>query len=133
MFWNLLTASETATNNGGGTWLIWIIFIGIAAIYIISGNRRYKKQQAAAKEEQEKKLAALRPGAKVTTIGYVCGVIAKVNDDETFVLETGDEENKSYITFDIKAIADIKLPEDEAAESVEENATEATEENKDAE
>ena len=141
MFWNLLTASaeNSATANGNNnSWIIWVIFIGIAAVYIIMGNRRYKKQQAAAKAEQEKRLAAMKPGVKVTTIGYVCGVIAQVNGDGTFVLETGDADHKSYITFDVKAIAEIDMPE-ENKEEIEETATEEApvetteEENNDAE
>ena len=137
MFWNLLTASaenSATTSNGGGGWIIWVIFIGIAAVYLIWGNRRYKKQQAAAKEEQERRMAAMKPGVRVTTIGYVCGVIAQVNGDGTFVLETGDAEHKSYITFDVKAIAEIDMPEENKEETAEEVPAEtAEEESKDAE
>ncbi len=47
----------------------------------------------------------LKIGDRVKTIGGICGFVAQINDAEnTFVLETGLEENKSYIKFDKGAI-----------------------------
>ena len=47
----------------------------------------------------------LKIGDRVKTIGGICGFVAQINDGEnTFVLETGLEGNKSYIKFDKGAI-----------------------------
>ena len=44
-------------------------------------------------------------GDRVKTIGGVCGFVAQINDAEnSFVLETGLEDNKSYVKFDKGAI-----------------------------
>ena len=60
-----------------------------------------KKRQ---KQEQEK-LAGIRVGDKVKTIGGVCGVIVAIDDAEnTFTMETGSGDNVSYIKFDKGAI-----------------------------
>ena len=47
----------------------------------------------------------LKIGDRVKTIGGICGFVVQINDAEnTFVLETGLEGNKSYVKFDKGAI-----------------------------
>jgi preprotein translocase subunit YajC len=72
-------------------------------------------------------LNALKPGCKVKTIGGICGVVVEVNREEnTFVLETGNEANgKSYIKFDLVAVYQTDAKKDAAEETpVEEAAAE---------
>ena len=63
----------------------------------ISGKKKQKEAQA--------KVDALKVGDRVKTIGGVCGFVAEINNNEnTFVLETGLDNNKSYVKFDKGAI-----------------------------
>ena len=71
-------------------------------------------------------VSSLKIGDKVKTIGGICGYVAQINDSEnTFVLETGLEGNKSYVKFDKGAIyqtAPAKANETPAAAPAEEPA-----------
>lgn len=128
--WNLLTSSSD--NQKEGDWMTWV-FLGVAVLLIVGmfffNGRAQKKRQ----QEIQEILDALKPGCKVKTIGYICGVVVEVNREEnTFVLETGSETaGKSYMKFDIGAIyqTDAKkeaAPAEEVAEEtpVEETSTE---------
>ena len=140
-FLNLLTnASESSSSvaSSGGGWQIWVIFgVGILAIVGMSwfNNRSQRKRQ----QEMQEQLRAIKPGNKVKTIGGICGVVVEVNpEDNTFVLETGNEANgKSYLRFDMIAIyqTDAKKeeaqPTAEAQPVAEEQATEESQETKD--
>ena len=68
----------------------------------MSAEKEKKKRE----EEINNKLNAIKPGDKVMTIGYICGVVVEVcPEDNTFVLETGTEKSgKSYIKFDKQAV-----------------------------
>lgn len=111
MFWNLLldAAAETGettdktTPTGCSTqqWIIYGILFAVIIAFFVWSSYSSKKRQ---KQEQEK-LSSLKIGDKVKTIGGICGVIADLNDEEnTFTLETGFGENKSYVKFDKAAI-----------------------------
>ena len=104
-----LLAPENATSSsaagGGSTWMSWVLILGLVAIlvvFFIFSNRSNKKRQ----KETQDMLDAVKPGNKVKTIGGVCGIVVEVNDeDNTFVIETGNELNgKSYLKFDKGAI-----------------------------
>lgn len=109
MFWNLLLDSttgeggDTTTSTGCSTqqWIIYGILFAVIIAFFVWSSYSSKKRQ---KQEQEK-LSSLKIGDKVKTIGGICGVVANIDDEEnTFTLETGFDENKSYVKFDKAAI-----------------------------
>ena len=103
---NLLSGSSSAAADGGDNGWISIVLIGVLVVAFIVmmffSSRSNKKRQ----QEQEAAINAVRPGNKVKTVGGVCGIVVEVNDeDNTFVIETGNELNgKSYLKFDKGAI-----------------------------
>lgn len=105
---NLLSGSSssgTSSTTAGGDWtsLLWIVLLVVAVVVMMFlMSRGNKKRQ----QEIEEILKAIRPGNKVKTGDGVCGIIVEIDDeDNTFVLETGNEANgKSYIRFDKAAI-----------------------------
>ena len=100
---NLLAdASEGATNgNNIGTYIVMgVIALAIIGVFIWQSVSGKKKQK-----EAQDMLDGIRIGDKVKTIGGVCGYIVEINNEEnTFVLETGTEESKSFVKFDKGAI-----------------------------
>lgn len=102
---NLLMESSSGENgNGGGgsgTIILLVVFIvGIIALFVWQSRSNKKKQK-----EAQNMVNSLKIGDRVKTIGGICGFVAQINDAEnTFVLETGLEENKSYVKFDKGAI-----------------------------
>ena len=135
MIFNLLTSAEDSAASNGGGWgslVMMGVLLLIVVAFSIFNSRSQKKRQA----EAQKQLDAIRPGTKVKTIGGICGVVVSVGDDNTFVLETGDGNNKSYIQFDKQAVyqSDALENKEETSEKAEEETAEnKTEENKDAE
>ena len=118
MFLNLLEESTGKTQN---TTMITVVFIVIIVAMIgllvwqtISGKKKQK--------EAQKMLNQLKKGDRVKTIGGVCGFVVEINDAEnTFVLETGTDDNKSYVKFDKGAIYQT-APAQGSAVAAEENA-----------
>ena len=105
MIFNLLTDTNTGTEQAGGDWITWVILIAMIAlfvVYFVFSSRSNKKKQ----EEAMQLINAVKPGNKVKTIGGICGIVVEVdNEENTFVLETGSEIcGKSYIKFDKQAI-----------------------------
>ena len=102
---NSATNSGTNTTNPSNPWMSWItigLFAVLMIVFFITSRRSQKKRE----EEAKKVLDALKPGHKVKTIGGICGTVYSVSDvDNTFVLETGSADHKSYLTFDKYAIA----------------------------
>lgn len=94
-FYNLL-----ASNDIGSIIAMIVIVIAIIGLFVwqtISGKKKQK--------EAQNMVNTLKIGDRVKTIGGICGFVAQINDDEnTFVLETGLEGNKSYVKFDKGAI-----------------------------
>lgn len=110
MIWNLLlessagseTAGEGATggSNIGSIIMLIVIVVAIVGMFIWQSVSNKKKQK-----EAKNMVDSLRIGDRVKTIGGICGYVAQINDGEnTFVLETGLEGNKSYVKFDKGAI-----------------------------
>ena len=102
MLLNLLENS-TAGQEGGGTGSVVIMIVLIVAIIglfvwqTISGKKKQK--------EAQNMVNSLKKGDKVKTIGGICGYVVEINDAEnTFVLETGTADKKSYVKFDKGAI-----------------------------
>ena len=141
-----LLAEETQGDPTGEFPLIPVLFLVLIGAFfvwsILSGKKRQK--------EEQNKINSLKVGDKVKTIGGICGIVVEINDEEnTFVLETGTDENKSFVKFDKLAIyqtapateetpaEETKVEEtaepveevNETVETVEETKTE-TEENK---
>lgn len=124
------STSSSAAQSSGNNWMTWVIMgvivVAFVLMFVFQG-RRQKKQQA----EQDAVMNALRPGNKVKTIGGVCGIVVEVNPEEnTFVMETGNEQNgKCYLKFDRQAIyqTDAKVDE-KKIEKTEEKKEEKNEE-----
>ena len=130
---NLLTdaSNQPTQSTNYMTWIILGAFVIILVIMFIFTSRSNKKKN----QEAEERIKAVRPGNKVKTIGGICGIVVEVNDDDnTFVLETGNEEfGKHYIKFDKQAIyqTDAKTAtEIEAEKKAEEKKAEEKAENK---
>lgn len=104
MLFNLLTSSAGDTTSAN-PWTSYIM-LGILAVIIIAFMVLNRNSQKKRQEEATKMLNAIQPGAKVKTIGGICGVVVEVcPEDNTFVLETGTEASgKSYIKFDKQAV-----------------------------
>lgn len=100
MFFNLLAEAGTEQNNLGTLVIMIVLIVAIIGLFVwqtISGKKKQK--------EAQNMVNALKIGDRVKTIGGICGFVAQINDSEnTFVLETGTEEHKSYVKFDKGAI-----------------------------
>ena len=96
---------ESGNNQPEGIdWKSVVIFgvliVAIIGLFVWQSISGKKKQQQA-----QQMVDSLKIGDRVKTIGGICGFVAQINNDEnTFVLETGLEENKSYVKFDKGAI-----------------------------
>ena len=110
MLFNLLNSassvleSSSASNTGSplGTWIMVGVFAVLMIVFMVFNKRTQKKRE----EEMKKVLDSIKPGAKIKTIGGICGTVVEVCDDGTFVMETGtDKSGKSYLKFDKYAIA----------------------------
>lgn len=123
MFLNLL-------EGGNGNPLMAVMLIGIMVLFVgvmIWNSISSKKKN----KEYQEKLNNIKIGYRVKTIGGVCGFIVQINDDEnTFVLETGLEENKSYVKFDRQAIYDVAPPKGSEALTPEQKKEEVAEKEK---
>ena len=119
---NLLSGN----NSGGNGTMMTIIFIVIIVAMIgllvwqtISGKKKQK--------EAQNMLNGLKKGDRVKTIGGVCGFVVEINDAEnTFVLETGTDDNKSYVKFDKGAIYQTAPAQGSAVEAKDEPKAEET-------
>lgn len=117
MLYSLLSATDVLKTVG--KILLWVVVI--AAMFFMLfylPNKREKARQ----EEESKKLAAIKVGTKIKTIGGIYGVIVEINDAENcFVIETGSEENKGYLKIDKRAVydSDAVVPEESTAAETE--------------
>jgi len=118
MIWNLLEQAETPVVSYVVMAVLVVAIIGLFVWQSITNKKRQK--------EAQDMVTSLKIGDKVKTIGGICGYVAQINDAEnTFVLETGLEENKSYVKFDKGAIyqtAPASAPTAPVAEPVAESA-----------
>ncbi len=100
MLFSLFLEGDNSNGSPLGPILIGIMFVAIIGLFIWQSISGKKKQ----KEAQER-VNKLKKGDRVKTIGGVCGFVYEINDAEnTFVLETGAEDAKSYVKFDKAAI-----------------------------
>lgn len=126
--YNLLVAQETTTT------IMWIVLGVILIAWVVFSIFSNKKKQ----QQAQNMVNSLKKGDRVKTIGGICGFVVEVNDNEnTFVLETGLDDNKSYVKFDKGAIYQTAPAQGNAVEpkqeAVEEKKEEVVEENKEAE
>lgn len=111
MLFNLLAAAADAGSSAGTTegnktsspiMTVFLILLVVAVVGLfiwqsISGKKKQK--------EAQERVNKLKKGDRVKTIGGVCGFVHEINDAEnTFVLETGSGDAKSYVKFDKAAI-----------------------------
>ena len=94
-------------GSGAGSSIIMLVVLGVLIILMlvlptINQNKRVKAYQ-----EMQSNLKA---GDKVQTVGGIIGRIVRINEKDgmkTFVLETGDKNNKMHIEFNLDAIAGV--------------------------
>ena len=95
--YNLLTGDG---NNLPTLIIFGVLLVGIIGLFIWQSISGKKKQQ-----EAQNMVNALKVGDRVKTIGGICGFVVEINNNEnTFVLETGTDDKKSYVKFDKGAI-----------------------------
>lgn len=98
MLYNLLDGEQNSSPMN--LILIIVMVVVIVGLFIFSSISNKKKQKQA-----QDMVSSLKIGDRVKTIGGICGFVAAINDAEnTFVLETGSDDNKSYVKFDKGAI-----------------------------
>ena len=99
-------------GGSGGMLLLLAVVIGLVVVMNYFSIRNQKKKQ----QEMQDTLNAIKPGTKVKTIGGICGTVVEVcREENTFVLETGNEANgKSYLKFDMIAIYQTDAKKEEA-------------------
>ena len=120
MLFNLLDGGDSSTKVNNLPMLIVLgvvvaAMIGLLIWQSISGRKKQKEAQNMVNQ--------LKKGDRVKTIGGVCGFVAEINDAEnTFVLETGTDDNKSYVKFDKGAIYQTAPAQGNAVEIKEEPA-----------
>lgn len=115
MFFNLLEGGAQEQNPVMTYIIFGIMAVAIIGLFIwqsISNKKRRK--------EAENMVSSLKKGDRVKTIGGICGFVVEINDAEnTFVLETGTADQKSYVKFDKAAIYQT-APNQGAAKATEE-------------
>lgn len=118
MIYNLL--AEEGANNTGTIIIMIVLIVAIIGLFIWQSITGKKKHQ-----EAQNMVNSLKVGDGVKTIGGICGVVAEINNQEnTFVLETGTDANKSFIKFDKGAIYQTysKMSPEEAAQQAQAQA-----------
>lgn len=100
MIFNLLAGCQMSTESIILYAVLGVVLIGFFVWTTITSRKRQKQEQ--------ERVAAMKVGDKVKTIGGVCGVVIDIDEDEnTFTLETGVKDKKSYVKFDKQAIYQI--------------------------
>ena len=105
---NFLTA---APAQGGSSTSMIVMLVGMFAIMYFLMIRPQKKRQ---KEEQAMR-DAVEVGDEITTIGGICGKVAKIKDEYVYI-ETGNvgtPGEKSIIKFERSAIKTVETIHDD--------------------
>lgn len=89
------------SSGGSGSIVIFVVLlVAIVGLFVWQSISGKKKQK-----EAQNMVNSLKVGDRVKTIGGVCGFVVEINANEnTFVLETGTDDKKSYVKFDKGAI-----------------------------
>ncbi|MBR1968281.1 MAG: preprotein translocase subunit YajC [Clostridia bacterium] len=100
MFFNLLEDAAAQQTSPVSYIVMGVLIVAIIGLFIWQSRANKKRQK-----EAQDMVSSLKIGDRVKTIGGICGFVVQINDAEnTFVLETGLEDNKSYVKFDKGAI-----------------------------
>ncbi len=124
------TSNSNASGNQGSffsqnPWVMWTILGVILVAWIVFSYFTNKKRRAKAEAETAKR-NAIKPGFKVTTIGGIVGTVVEVDEENnTFVLQTGNDEHPSLLTFDKLAIYNSIDPDEGKEEPAEGEQVEA--------
>ena len=87
MFYNVLNSLMSSKQQEGSDWVMWLL-VGFAVLVLVLPMILNRRSQQKRIEEAENTLNAIKPGNKVKTIGYICGVVVEVcPEDNTFVLD----------------------------------------------
>jgi len=128
----LLDGGASANAGGSNIWFWIVILVGIGLMFVMSFVRNKKDTQARAELNE-----SLKVGTKVITYAGVYGTIVSMKettDGKVVVLETGDEEHKSYMEILANAIAAVDKKEmvvlDENGNDVTENHIKEVEQEK---
>ncbi len=96
----------TKTGSNGTTVIIFYVVILVAFFYFMI-IRPQKKQNA----QQEELMKGIKPGDSIMTTSGFYGVVIDVTDDETVIVEFGNNKN-CRIPMHKKAIAEVENPAD---------------------
>lgn len=122
------TNTNTTAQNGClgmPSWVMYVILGVILVAWIVFSYFTNKKRRAKAEAETAKR-NAIKPGFKVTTIGGIVGTVVEVDEENnTFVLQTGNDEHPSLLTFDKLAIYNSVDPDEGKEEPAEGEQVEA--------
>ena len=81
-------------------WLLPVMIGGLLLMFLLSSRGRKKRDR-----KRQEMLAALKKGAKVTTIGGIIGTVMEVREDEVTVKV--DEQNNVRMRFSRRAIQGV--------------------------
>ncbi|MBR2376680.1 MAG: preprotein translocase subunit YajC [Clostridia bacterium] len=84
----LLNLLEGQANTNPQTPWGTYVFLGLMVlilVYMFIRGRKQKKEQAVVEQKKEE---AFKVGAKIVTIGGIVGTIVKINEDESFVIDS---------------------------------------------
>ena len=116
MFFNLLEDAAAQQTSPVSYIVMGVLIVAIIGLFIWQSRANKKRQK-----EAQDMVSSLKIGDRVKTIGGICGFVVQINDAEnTFVLETGLEDNKSYVKFDKGAIYQTAPAKEEPVAPVEE-------------
>ncbi len=116
---NLLAANATS-------YIVLGVLVVLLVVYFVWSSKSMKKRE----ENRQKTLdESMKVGAEIMTIGGLIGTIVEVSEDgESFVIETGTDDKKSYIKMAKVAFHSLVVTEtdDDEADKTEEKAEEKT-------
>ena len=129
-----LLEGSAATTVGGlsNLWFWGILILGIAILFIFSSMRNKKEMQS-----RQNLNDSLKKGVKIITYSGIYGTIVSMRettDGKVVVIETGDDDHKSYMEIHGNSIASLDTKEmvvlDENGNDVTNKTVEAKEEPK---
>ncbi len=115
---NLLATNATS-------YIVLGVLLVLLVVYFVWSSKSMKKRE----ENRQKTLdESMKVGAEIMTIGGLIGTIVEVSEDgESFVIETGTDDKKSYIKMAKVAFHSLIVTEtDDDADKTEEKAEEKT-------
>jgi len=113
--------------DGNTHWIVigvLVLLVGVVIILPIFTNKKRRQQV-------ENLHSGLRVGDKIMTVGGIIGTIIKINKispvDTEIMIETGEEDNKTTLLMDVKALYQVLRTEAPAVEIAPEAPVEGTE------